>query len=140
MPVAECRIDKLAHDRVPIWLVMGIPQEFAPQLWVLAPEFPVRRADAAQIVREWAAKYPGAKAYLSKEIVRPNELTLQLGELPADGGPARMGSWAGFIDLVPDQNWSHQCLYLFIDEDKAIRETQADWYPTTFRTAFAPLG
>ena len=137
MPYSECRVDRLTYGRVPIAWIMSIPREMAPDLFVQAPEFPVSRADALAMARERVACDPAAILYLSKEILRPGELSLQLGDIAPTEGPDTRGSWVGFVDLVPTQNWAHRCLYLFIDSDRRFREFPAQWYPVGLRELFA---
>jgi hypothetical protein len=136
----ECRMDRRAHGDVPISLIMSIPRQISPTLSVRAPDFPVPRGEIQALIRDRIAREPGAVVYLSKEILRPRDLTLRLGEIDPAKGPHALGSWVAFVDLIPDQNWSHRCLYLFIDSDRSLREVAAEWFPVDWRESFARVG
>jgi len=133
----EHRMDRLAFGDVPISRIMSIPSSFSAVLSLQASEFPVPRSDVPALIRERVAREPGAVVYLSKTILRPGDLKLRLGEIGPGGSPHQLGSWVVFVDLVPEQNWAHRCLYVFIDCDRTLREVAAEWYPVGWRESFA---
>ena len=107
-------------------------------------DFPISRNDAVRLVLAHVATLSDRRdddpdmypvVHLSKEPLRAGELHLRVDNGPLELEPAEDGSWVAMVDLYPSANWSHDCVYLFLDANRQIRELREHWFPADWEEA-----
>lgn len=68
--------------------------------------------------------------YISQsKLLTPNEVFDASGKMIFPNLPRMVGRLM-FVDLMPDANWAHRCVYLFAsDEPLTLERCDGDWPP-----------
>lgn len=84
-------------------------------LFYIEYAFPqVSQEEAFAIIKKdyLSGTWINSEIYVSKQPINSRDTIEIFGELPIN---ASNTSWFFFIDVVPDANWAHDCIYVFVD-------------------------
>lgn len=69
-----------------------------------------------------------AKVYVSSKAESPKDF-LDAMERTPEAIPSAEQAYVIFVDLYPEANWAHECLFVYVVSDGSLFAVKHDWPP-----------